>query len=75
MCQTHTIKLMDKNSTNFLNTFSNSNAMVEGLVITEYADADELIFHHSIRAELDTLQLKPSPQTIEKLLNYSKSLR
>jgi len=66
---------MDETSTNFLNTFSNSNAMVEGIEITEYADADELIFHHSIRTELDALQVKPQQQTIEKLLKYSKSLR
>lgn len=75
MCQTHTIKLMDKTSTNFLNTFSNSNAMVEGLEVAEHADADELMFHHSLRTEMDALQVKPRPQTIEKLLNYSKSLR
>jgi len=75
MCQTHTIKLMDETSTNFLNTFSNGNAMVEGLEVTEYADADELMFHHSLRTELDVLQVKPRSQTIEKILNYSKSLR
>jgi hypothetical protein len=65
---------MGETSTKFLNAISN-NAMVEGLDVTEYVDADELLFHHAIRTELDLLQKKPAPQIIDNLLNYSKSLR
>lgn len=66
---------MDETSTKFLNAITNSNAMVEGIDVTKYADADELLFHHALRTELDALQIKPRKQTIENLLNYSKSLR
>jgi hypothetical protein len=66
---------MGETSTNLLNAITNNNAMVQGLEITKYADADELLFHHAIRAELDALQVKPRKQTIENLLRYSKSLR
>jgi len=38
-------------------------------------DADELIFYHSIRADLDLLNKKPKLQTIHHILDYSKSLR
>lgn len=38
-------------------------------------DADELIFYHSIRAELDLLKKEPKLQTIHHILDYSKSLR
>ncbi len=65
---------MDETSTKFLNAISNK-AMVEGIDVTEYADADELLFHHAIRTELDQLQVKPKKETIENLLNYSRSLR
>ncbi|MVN92279.1 hypothetical protein [Mucilaginibacter aquatilis] len=66
---------MDETSTKFLNAITKGNDMVEGIDVTEYADADELIFHHALRTELDTLQVKPKKQTIDNLLNYSKSLR
>ena len=65
---------MDENSTKIFNATTN-NAMVEGLDVTEYVDADELLFHHALRSELDALQMKPKTQTIENLLSYSKSLR
>ncbi|WP_345950383.1 hypothetical protein ABDD95_02820 [Mucilaginibacter sp. PAMB04274] len=65
---------MGETSTRFLNALTN-NTMVEGLDVTEHVDADELLFHHAIRTELDLLQKKPKQQTIENLLNYSKSLR
>ena len=38
-------------------------------------DADELIFYHSIRADLDLLNKKPKLQTIHQILDYSKSVR
>jgi Mg/Co/Ni transporter MgtE len=66
---------MDETSTKFLNAITNDKTMVEGLDVTEYVDADELLFHHAIRAELDALQKQPKKQTIENLLSYSKSLR
>lgn len=66
---------MDETSTNFLNAITNGKDMVEGIDVTEYASADELLFHHALRTELDALQVKPKKQTIENLLSYSKSLR
>ena len=65
---------MGENSTKFFNATTN-NAMVEGLDVTEYADADELLFHHALRTELDALEARPKKQTIENLLSYSTSLR
>jgi hypothetical protein len=65
---------MGETSTKFFNATTN-NAMVEGLDVTEHVDADEMLFHHALRTELDALQVKPKKQTIENLLNYSKSLR
>jgi len=38
-------------------------------------EADELIFYHSIRAELDLLKKTPKLQTIHHILDHSKSLR
>ena len=66
---------MDETSTKFLNAITKSNAMVDGIDVTKYADADELLFHHALRSELDALQIKPRKQTIENLLSYSKNLR
>ncbi|UEG54106.1 hypothetical protein LLH06_03870 [Mucilaginibacter daejeonensis] len=65
---------MDETSTNFFNAITNEKAMVEGIEVKEHTNADELLFHHALRTELDTLQLDPSRATVEKLLNYSKSL-
>jgi hypothetical protein len=65
---------MDETSTKFLNAISN-NAMVEGLDVTEYVDADELLFHHALRTELDSLEKKPAPKIIDNLLKYSENLR
>jgi hypothetical protein len=65
---------MGETSTKFFNATTN-NAMVEGLDVTEYVDADELLFHHALRSELDALETRPKKQTIDNLLSYSKSLR
>jgi len=65
---------MGETSTKFFNATIN-NAMVEGLDVTEHVDADEMLFHHALRTELDAMQVRPKKQTIENLLNYSKSLR
>ncbi|MCC8425385.1 hypothetical protein [Mucilaginibacter sp. UR6-11] len=37
--------------------------------------ADELMFYHSLRANLELLQKKPKLQTIHYILDYSKSSR
>ena len=42
---------------------------------TENLEADDLIFYHSIRAELDLLKKSPKLQTIHHILDHSKSLR
>lgn len=65
---------MGEISTNFSNAITNK-AMVEGLDITEYADADEMIFYYALRSELELLKQKPRKQVIDNLLNYSKSIR
>ncbi len=43
--------------------------------VTENLDADDLLFYHSIRAELDLLKKNPQLQTIHAILDHSKSLR
>ncbi len=43
--------------------------------VTENLEGDELMFYHSLRAELDLLQKMPKLQTIHYILDYSKSLR
>ena len=43
--------------------------------LTENLEADDLIFYHSIRAELDLLKKSPKLQTIHHILDHSKSLR
>ena len=51
-----------------------NNAEVKDKDVHEISDADELIFYHSIRADLDLLRKKPKLQTIHYILDYSKSL-
>ncbi|MBS1501769.1 MAG: hypothetical protein JST32_06890 [Bacteroidetes bacterium] len=65
---------MDEISTTTLNTKSDGKTMNESDVI-ENLDADDLIFYHSLRTDLDLLQKNPSQQTIHKILDYSKSRR
>jgi hypothetical protein len=43
--------------------------------VFENLDADDLIFYHSIRAELDLLKRKPKLQTIHYILDHSKSFK
>jgi hypothetical protein len=43
--------------------------------VTENLEADDLIFYHSLRADLDLLKKKPKLQTIHYILDHSKSLR
>ena len=61
-------------TTTFLNVINNQDAMDKSNVI-ENMDADEMLFYHSLRTDLDQLQLKPSLQTIHNILNYSKRMR
>jgi hypothetical protein len=65
---------MDEISTTTLNETSNQKAMNESEAL-EIIDADDLIFYHSLRADLDLLKKNPSPQTIQNILNYSKKRR
>jgi hypothetical protein len=65
---------MAETFTNFLNTVIN-NAQMKDRDVQENLDADDLIFYHSIRADLDILKKKPKLQSIHYILDYSKSLR
>jgi hypothetical protein len=57
-----------------LNEFTNQNGVMK-TDVTENLEGDELMFYHSLRAELDLLQKMPKLQTIHYILDYSKSLR
>jgi len=48
---------------------------VKKLDVTENLEGDELMFYHSLRADLDLLMKKPKLQTIHSILDHSKSLR
>jgi hypothetical protein len=65
---------MGETFTNSLNTII-KNAQMKDREVQENLDADDLIFYHSIRADLDLLKKKPKLQTIHYILDYSKSLR
>jgi len=57
-----------------LNELTNQNGVMK-TDVTENLEGDELMFYHSLRAELDLLQKMPRLQTIHYILDYSKSLR
>ena len=57
----------------FLKAVANQNE--EDKMTTENLSADDLLFYHSLRADLEVLAKKPKLQTIHYLLDYSKSLR
>jgi hypothetical protein len=65
---------MGETFTNSLNTVI-KNAQMKDREVQENLDADDLIFYHSLRADLDLLKKKPKLQTIHYILDYSKSLR
>jgi hypothetical protein len=67
-------KRMGETSTTTLNENANVSAMKESNAI-ENLEADDLIFYHSLRNELDLLKKNPSHKTVDSILNYSKSLR
>ena len=56
------------------NELTNPNEVMKPDVI-QNLEGDDLIFYHSIRAELDLLKKKPQLQTIHAILDHSKSLR
>ncbi|GAB3919991.1 hypothetical protein [Mucilaginibacter myungsuensis] len=65
---------MDETSTQTINVTTNPSTVKESDVL-ELLDADELVFYHAIRTDLDTLQRVPQQQTIDNILNFSKGLR
>jgi hypothetical protein len=65
---------MGQTFTSIFNAVTNQ-AQVKESEVHENLEADEMIFYHSIRADLDLLKKKPKLQTIHQILDYSKSLR
>ena len=65
---------MDETSTTTLNVTTNKATVKESDVIA-LLGMDEVIFYHAIRSELDLLQKAPQQQTVENILNFSKSQR
>ncbi len=65
---------MDETSTRTLNVTANKNTVKESEVIA-LLGPDETIFYNAIRLDLDLLQRTPKQQTIQHILNFSKSLR
>ena len=66
---------MGETSTTTINETSNQAPMKTTDATTENLEADDLIFYHSLRSELDLLKKNPSSKTVHQILNYSKSLR
>jgi hypothetical protein len=64
---------MDETFTTTLNVLTNKAKVNEEL--QENLEGDELMFYHSIRADLDLLKKNPKLQTIHHILDYSKSFR
>jgi hypothetical protein len=65
---------MGETSTSTFNAFTNK-VQVKETEVHENLEADDVIFYHSLRADLDSLKKKPQLQTIHAILDYSKSLR
>jgi len=66
---------MGETSTNTLNDEHSKEADVKDLDVTETMEADEVIFYHALRTDLDKIQLKPKVQTIQNILSYSRGLQ
>jgi hypothetical protein len=64
---------MEETFTTNLNVLTNK-AMVKE-ESQQNLEGDELMFYHSLRADLDLLKKNPKLQTIHHILDYSKSLR
>jgi hypothetical protein len=65
---------MGETFTSIFNSVTNK-AQVKQSEVHENLEADDLMFYHSLRADLDLLKKKPKLQTIHHILDYSKSLR
>ena len=65
----------ETSTTSIINETSNQAAMKETTDAIENLGADETIFYHSLRNQLDLLKKNPSAKTVHQILNYSKSLR
>ena len=72
----HTIHLehMDETFTPTLNVTINKSIVKETDVI-ELLGPDEMVFYHAIRTDLDKLKKAPKQHVIDRILNFSKSLR
>jgi hypothetical protein len=64
---------MDETFTTTLNLLTNKAKVNEEL--QENLQGDELMFYHSLWADLDLLKKNPRVQIIHRILDYSKSLR
>ncbi|MDB5088996.1 MAG: hypothetical protein JWR09_2990 [Mucilaginibacter sp.] len=64
---------MDETFTTTLNLLTDKAMVNEEL--QENLEGDELMFYHSLRADLDLLKRIPKVQTIHHILDHSKSLR
>lgn len=64
---------MDETFTTTLNLLTDKAMVNEEL--QENLEGDDLMFYHSLRADLDLLKKNPRIQTIHHILDYSKSLR
>jgi hypothetical protein len=64
---------MEETFTQTLNLLTNKAQVNEEL--QENLEGDELMFYHSLRADLDLLKKNPKLQTIHHILDYSKSSR
>ena len=65
----------ETSTTTTINETSNQAAMKATDATTENLEADDLIFYHSLRNELDLLKKNPSSKTVHQILNYSRSQR
>jgi hypothetical protein len=64
---------MDETFTTTLNVLTNKAKVNEEL--QENLEGDELMFYHSLRADLDLLKKNPKVQTIHHILDHSRSFR
>ena len=64
---------MDETFTTTLNVLTNKAKVNEEL--QENLEGDELMFYHSIRADLDLLKKSPRIQIVHQILDHSKSFR
>ena len=66
---------MGETFTSIFNSVTNKAQVKQSEVVNENLDVDDVMFYHSIRADLDLLKKKPKLQTIHYILDYSKSRR